>query len=87
MNINEIINKVSSFKRYECRDLTFGDTEVYIEDANNNEVGSGYFGGKHADMTITIDSHDYKFTGSEAYRLREAIRVAKISRNDNNGEW
>lgn len=86
MTVDEAIKYACNLKRFECRDLTFGDTEVFLEDASGNEVGGGYFG-TDASLWFTVDNTVHGFTGQDAYTIRKSIPVGKISRNDNGGIW
>lgn len=83
-NINTLLR---TLKRFECRDLSFGDTEVYVEDANGNEIGSGYFSGKDSSISFTIGDKNYSFEGQLADSVRREIPIAGVSRNDNGGNW
>lgn len=87
MDIEQAKQIVRTLKRFECRDLTFGDAEVFLEDNNKNQIGGGYFDRGEGSLWFNYNGTSYSFLNSEAYELRYLIPVGGISRNDNNGEW
>jgi hypothetical protein len=79
---------VCNLIRSECRDLTFGDTEMFLDTKEGANVGGGYF--SHKESSIWFNNPDgtsVNFYGNQARELRAAAPLKHISRNDNNGEW
>jgi hypothetical protein len=87
MKFEEIMLIAKNLKRSECRDLTFGDTEAFIEDENGTDIGGGYFSARDNSIWLNINDNDLNFYDKEALQLRQAIPLKSVSRNDNEGEW
>lgn len=84
----ELTTYLRSLRRYELRDLTFGDTEIILENANGVELGGGYFGGGDRNMWVTNpDGTTVSFQGELADQVRKIVPVERVERNDNQGEW
>lgn len=84
MTLLEASDIIRLSTKFECRDHSFGDREVYWE-KNGIEIASGYFGSNNQHVTIS----GVRFTGQDAYALdRIACFRCKgsIVRNDETGE-
>jgi hypothetical protein len=73
--------------RGECRDLTFGDTEIFLTFEDGTDVGGGYFSRSAKELWLTANDQHHHFIGNDADMLRKLIPLKSISRNDNEGVW
>jgi len=85
MTLEQAKELLAGTKREELRDHAFGDCEVYWNDANGEEVASGYFGTDVSEVGIG----EATFTGTDAVALRHAGTLGGAGRNDSTGpdEW
>lgn len=79
--------KTMNVKRSECRDLTFGDAEVFFDTPDGTEIGGGYFGRGAASVWFSFNGMTASYNDDEARTIRSAIGTKAISRNDNEGKW
>ena len=68
---------------YTChvRDHAFGDSELYWEDEEGNDVASGYSGANTTEVYIK----ETRFEGKEAEALENLGKFRSVSRNDSTG--
>lgn len=83
MDLQQAKEFLKDSDRYELRDRAFGDTEVTWE-INGDEVASGYFSTRQAEVWIVSESH-IAFEADEARQLRDCGHLAQVSRNDTTG--
>jgi hypothetical protein len=74
---------LNSCTRYESRDHSFGDREIYWT-REDVEVAEGYFGGGDADVFILIPEQKV-FRGEQARELAKCGAIVHIGRNDETG--
>lgn len=87
-SIDDLINILldMNVKRFECRDLTFSDAELFYETPDGNQIGGGYIG-RGSTTWFEINGITYNYKDDDAHAIRSRIPVATITRNDNEGVW
>lgn len=81
------ILKTINARRNECRDLTFGDTEMYFDIPDGTEIGGGYRSRGKIDIWFNVNGMNLTYEGDEAMEICNAIPLNRVARNDNEGIW
>lgn len=85
-NIIQILNTLN-VKRHECRDLTFGDAELFFDTPDGTQIGGGYRSRGNLSVWFKVNGMDLNYTNTTAQEICSAIPLGIVSRNDNEGEW
>lgn len=84
MTVAEAQAFLSGSSKFECRDHSFGDREVYWS-KDGKDIADGYFGSSSQHVSI----QGQRFVGNDAYLLDKVAcrrEHGSISRNDETGE-